>query len=326
MTAFKRWRQVSALALAALASACLVPPAVRSLDASSRDFLSKVRYIITKQEQQRFLAIPASERTAFIEEFWKKRDPTPETEANEFRDQYYKRIAEANHLFTEGAEPGWLQDRGRIYILLGPPTNRITYPRGITFYDVPHEIWYYGFFTILFTDEAWNGNYQLDPLSVEQLSVLNRAQKEWQPQVADEKDQLDFQAKAKNAGTGRALVEIAIPYRTIKFDVKGGTLRATLVVTLDLMKMDETEVRQVRTEGTIETTDGELRESLLKEHTFEMPVEAPPGDYWLRVTVENTSDGYKAYKKIKLSIRRPKSFSEATEMTDSRPSPGVESA
>ena len=72
-------------------------------------------------------------------EFWKKRDPDPDTEENEFKTQYFQRIDEANHLFTDGGEPGWLQDRGRIYILLGPPADREVYPRGVTFYGIPTE-------------------------------------------------------------------------------------------------------------------------------------------------------------------------------------------
>ncbi len=276
--------------------------ALKSLDSESRDFISKASYIITKQERQRFLAIPAGERGDFIEEFWKKRDPTPETEVNEFKDQYFGRIAEANHLFTEAAEPGWRSDRGRVYILLGPPTNRITYPRGVTFYDVPREFWYYGFFLILFTDDAWNGNYKLDPVSVEQLSILNRAQLEWQPQIAAEKGQIEFDAKTKISGAGKVLVEVTIPYRVIWFDMKDKTLRATFVLTLDLMELNGKEIRQTRTEHTLETTEEGLRESYSKNHTIEIPVEAPGGEYWLRLTLENTNDGSKAYKRIKLSF------------------------
>jgi GWxTD domain-containing protein len=286
----------------ALASSCTTYRAVRSLDSESRDFLSKVRYIITKQERERFLAIPAAERKRFIEEFWKKRDPTPATPVNEFKDQYFARIAEANHLFSEAAEPGWLQDRGRVYILLGPPTNRITYPRGVTFYDVPREYWYYGFFPILFTDEEWNGNYKLDPLSVEQLSILNRAQMEWQPQVAPEKGQIEFNAEVKRTETGRAVIEVTIPYRLIWFDAEDKTLRATFVVTLDLMEMDEKEIRQTRTEHVLETTEEKLLQSYSEVHTIEIPVEAPGGEYWVRLTLENLNDGSKAYKRVRLSI------------------------
>jgi GWxTD domain-containing protein len=290
------------VAALALASSCTTYRAVQSLDSESRDFLSKVRYIITKQERERFLAIPAEERKAFVEEFWKKRDPTPATPVNEFKDQYFTRIAEANHLFKEAAEPGWLQDRGRVYILLGPPTNRFTYPRGVTFWDVPREYWYYGFFLILFTDEEWNGNYKLDPLSVEQLSIINRAQMEWQPQVASVAGGIEFDAGVKKTETGGAVIEVTIPYRVIWFDAEDKTLRATFVITLDLMEMDEKEIRQTRTEHVIKTTEEKLLQSYAEAHTIELPVEAPAGEYWVRLTLENLNDGSKAYKRIRLSI------------------------
>ena len=303
MTVRGRCGGTAALAAAiALASACATARSVRSLDTESRDFVSKVRYIITKQERQRFLAIPAGERRAFIEEFWRKRDPRPETPVNEFKEQYYSRIAEANHLFSEAAEPGWLGDRGRVYILLGPPTNRFTYPRGVTFYDVPREFWYYGFFVILFTDEAWNGNYKLDPLSVEQISILNRAQVEWQPQVAAEKGAIDFDVKAEKTAAGRGLVRLTIPYRVIWFDAKDTTLQARFVVTLDLLDLDGKEVRHAQSEHLVEVTEDELRQSYAKSHSLEIPVEAPSGEYWVRLTLENASDGGKAYRKVRLSL------------------------
>ena len=227
MTMSGRCLRIAALMTIALGSSCATSPAVRSLDGESREFISKVRFIITKPERELFLATPAGDRKAFIEEFWKKRDPNPATAVNEFKDQYFARIAEANHLFSEGGEPGWLQDRGRIYILLGPPTNRVTYPRGVTFYDVPREFWYYGFFVILFTDEAWNGNYKLDPLGVEQISMITRAQKEWQPQVSPGAAEIEFEAKAEKTADGRGLVTVSIPYRVIPFDAAAKALRAS---------------------------------------------------------------------------------------------------
>jgi GWxTD domain-containing protein len=293
---------VSILAMIAFAAACATSQAIKSLDGESREFLSKVRYIITKQERELFLAIPTGDRKAFVEEFWKKRDPSPDTAVNEFKDEYFARIAEANHLFTEAAEPGWLQDRGRVYILLGPPTNRITYPRGITFWGLPTEIWYYGFFPVVFTDAWWNGDYRLDPLSVEQLSILNRAQMEWKPQVAAEKGQIDFLVTVKKAKPGRALVELAIPFRRIWFNAKDKTLQARFILTVDIMEMDGKEIRQSRTEHLLEMTENKLRESYAMNHVIEVPIEAPAGDYWLRLTLENANDGSKAYKRVKLSI------------------------
>ena len=73
-----------------------------NLDPESEAFLSSVRYIIIKDEKKDFLNLPPSERPAFIEGFWKRRDPDPETEINEYRDMYYQLIAEANNLFREG--------------------------------------------------------------------------------------------------------------------------------------------------------------------------------------------------------------------------------
>ncbi len=79
--------------------------------------------------------MPPSERKNFREEFWKRRDLDPSTEENEFKMEYFNRIEKANDLFISEGRPGWLTDRGSIYILLGPPMNRLTYPMGIDGYS-----------------------------------------------------------------------------------------------------------------------------------------------------------------------------------------------
>ncbi len=99
------------------------------LDPVSEEFINKVRYIISNEESRIFMELPPEARGKFIEDFWRRRDPSPTTERNEFKEIYYRRIEEANHLFR-GAKPGWLQDRGRIYILFGPPNERLTNPMG----------------------------------------------------------------------------------------------------------------------------------------------------------------------------------------------------
>ena len=62
------------------------------------------------------------ERDQFIEAFWQRRDPTPDTEENEFKEEHYRRIAYANEHYAAGI-PGWKSDRGHIYIVFGPPTR-----------------------------------------------------------------------------------------------------------------------------------------------------------------------------------------------------------
>ncbi len=111
------------------------------LDLESEEFLSYVRYIITAEESKIFRELPPSARSRFIEEFWERRDPDPETVENEFKETYFARIEEANRLFR-GARPGWLQDRGRAYVLFGPPNERQTNPMGgrpIDAYEDPRE-------------------------------------------------------------------------------------------------------------------------------------------------------------------------------------------
>jgi GWxTD domain-containing protein len=82
-----------------------------------------VAYIITNEERRTFLGLETdNERANFIEQFWKRRDPTPETPENEFKDEHYRRIAWANLRFpTAQGKAGWKTDRGRIYIVYGPP-------------------------------------------------------------------------------------------------------------------------------------------------------------------------------------------------------------
>ena len=80
-----------------------------------------VKFIITPDERKAFEQLSSDdERYEFIEQFWLRRDPTPDTLVNETRDEHYRRIAYANERFTSG-KPGWKTDRGIMYIMYGPP-------------------------------------------------------------------------------------------------------------------------------------------------------------------------------------------------------------
>ncbi|HEX5323501.1 MAG TPA: GWxTD domain-containing protein [Capsulimonadaceae bacterium] len=97
-----------------------------------------VGYIITDEERKAFKRLSTDdEREAFIEAFWLRRDPTPDTEENEFKEEHYRRIAYAHDLFASGI-PGWKTDRGRIYIVYGPPDEIDDHSSGGT-YDRPIE-------------------------------------------------------------------------------------------------------------------------------------------------------------------------------------------
>jgi GWxTD domain-containing protein len=97
-----------------------------------------VVYIITDEEKKAFKQLQTDdEREQFVENFWLRRDPTPDTEENEYREEHYRRIAYANEHFASGI-PGWKSDRGRIYITYGPPDEIESHPSGGT-YERPYE-------------------------------------------------------------------------------------------------------------------------------------------------------------------------------------------
>jgi GWxTD domain-containing protein len=115
-----------------------------------------VRWIITDEERSAFTQLSNDEeRDQFIEAFWQRRDPTPDTEENEFKEEHYRRIAYANEHFAAGV-PGWRTDRGRTYIVFGPADEIDAHPSGGT-YDRPIEEG--GGSTQTFPFETWRYRY-----------------------------------------------------------------------------------------------------------------------------------------------------------------------
>jgi GWxTD domain-containing protein len=98
----------------------------------------EVPYIITPDERAAWKKLSTdSEREQFIENFWERRNPSPQSGENEFKEEYYRRIAYANEHYASGI-PGWKTDRGRIYIMYGPPDEIDSHPSGGT-YNRPFE-------------------------------------------------------------------------------------------------------------------------------------------------------------------------------------------
>src|SRR3982074_3303926 len=138
-----------------------------------------VRWIITDQELQAFKSLGNDEeRDQFIENFWLRRNPNPDSPENEYREEHYARIAYANEHFAAG-KPGWRTDRGHIYIAFGKPDNIDSHPSGGS-YDrpmeegggntstFPFEIWHYRYLEgigdnidIEFVDTCMCGDYHM---------------------------------------------------------------------------------------------------------------------------------------------------------------------
>jgi GWxTD domain-containing protein len=112
----------------------------KELETPYRRWLSEdVAYIITDDERTAFRRLSTDdEREQFIEQFWLRRDPTPDSAENEFKEEHYRRIAYANERYASGI-PGWKADRGRIYITFGPPDEIESHPSGGTYERPPEE-------------------------------------------------------------------------------------------------------------------------------------------------------------------------------------------
>ncbi len=113
-----------------------------------------VAYIISDDERKAFKNLSNDEeRDAFIEQFWLRRNPNPDSPENEFREEHYRRIAYANEHFAAG-KPGWKTDRGHIYIAFGKPDSIDSHPSGGSYQrpmdegggetsTFPFEVWHY---------------------------------------------------------------------------------------------------------------------------------------------------------------------------------------
>jgi GWxTD domain-containing protein len=138
-----------------------------------------VRWIITDQERKAFLSLSNDEeRDAFIEQFWQRRNPDPDSPENTFREEHYRRIAYANEHFPAG-KPGWMTDRGHIYIAFGPPDDIESHPSGGSYErpmdegggetsTYPFEIWHYRYLEgigenidVEFVDTCMCGDYHM---------------------------------------------------------------------------------------------------------------------------------------------------------------------
>ncbi|MDA2932787.1 GWxTD domain-containing protein [Acidobacteria bacterium AH-259-D05] len=149
-----------------------------------------VKYIIAPEEKTVFQKLnTGDEKERFIEQFWYRRDPNTATSLNEFKEEHYRRIAYANERFSSGL-PGWQTDRGRTYIIHGPPDEIDSHPSGGTYNrsmdegggmtsTFPFELWRYRYIEgigqdveLEFVDPSWSGEYRLARLPEEKDALL----------------------------------------------------------------------------------------------------------------------------------------------------------
>jgi len=130
---------------------------LKELDTPYRQWLNEdVIYIISPDERNAFLQLATNEeREQFIEQFWLRRSSNPDLPDNDFKEEHYRRIAYANEHYASGI-PGWKTDRGKMYIIWGPPDEIESHPTGGT-YDRPMDEG--GGSTTTYPWETWRWRY-----------------------------------------------------------------------------------------------------------------------------------------------------------------------
>jgi GWxTD domain-containing protein len=157
------WLLAAVIALAAVGTtqSFTAPSSEPRADVYRKWVDEDVRYIITPEERSQYSTLKTDkERDEFVAQFWLKRDPTPDTEENEYKEEHYRRIAYSNEHFATKL-PGWRTDRGRAYIVYGPPDTIKEEKTG-----VPEQTWIYRRsatqqMTLHFVYSIANGEYVL---------------------------------------------------------------------------------------------------------------------------------------------------------------------
>jgi GWxTD domain-containing protein len=267
-------------------------------DAYAHWLKEDVAYIITEQERTAFKALQSDpEREHFIEQFWLRRDPTPGTPDNEFKEEHYRRIAYANRSFTTAAGlPGWKTDRGRIYITYGPPDEKESHPSGGSYRrpaeqgggtttTFPFEQWLYRYIDgvgtnviVEFVDTAMNGEYRMTMDPSEKDALLHV------PGAAE------LQARASVQALGGTAV-ISVPLRAYRA-LRSATADRRVVISGRIVKDD----RVVATfTDTVETPDS----TYIKKIPLAM---GAAGTYRLELTLQDSS-GHTVPESVDFEVR-----------------------
>ncbi len=186
-------------------------------------FYRLVQLIITPEEERIFKALDHRGRKAFMKEFWLMRDPDYSTPENEFLEEYLKRVKTAARFFRESNRPGWLTDRGMVFVLLGPPDTREARPFTGRSDVQGYEIWIYDRFRIRleFIDRDGSGHYILWNYPPELWHYIEIGKRTlFLSKISSAYKERILSAKIKSK-KGRLIIEV--PIKGLKF-VKNGPL------------------------------------------------------------------------------------------------------
>jgi GWxTD domain-containing protein len=124
--------------------------------------IDQLKYVASSDEMKKLRQVPVDKRMQAWLEFWKSKDPTPNTQENELKDEYYRRLKYVNQNFTLPTREGWETDMGMVYMIYGPPDDVERHP--FERESQAFQKWYYykSNRVFLFVDRG-DGEYLLQP-------------------------------------------------------------------------------------------------------------------------------------------------------------------
>lgn len=281
---------ILAAAAAVIPSGCALYRIERDLPEKYAKFLSDVRYLVTSSERKTFLRTPDGAKDKFIEDFWFRRDPDPDTADNAVKTEYYDRIKKANEYFRSEGTQGWLTDRGRIYVIYGPPDQQRVLTIAETGGSNCREVWYYGGFPVVFRDEACAGHYRLvtvDLIPIRQLGLDQPPAKTERggPGVPGglpgslsrgAKAMLDFSAEirgtVRKADRVEGVLHLEIPLRLIWFRSEGGRFLTTFDVSLKVKNVEAAVLWEKSLSADASYAESEFAARSAEAHTVDIPI------------------------------------------------------
>lgn len=278
------------------------------MDPISQEFFEYARLFMTKQEKNIFEYLPDKiSREEFIQDYWNKRDPNPETEENEFRDEFYNRIEYANQRFNEGIS-GWKTDRGRIYIFLGPPDKVDIYPWVVEPTRRPEArgLIYWGYYRyrlgIEFIDTVGNGSYKMSAQAGAAGGLLEVIDRMKFGQIyADQAGYADiFRDFSFDYDKESQSMLVLVPVKAISLLDEAGSLTADFSFEFYLYQQNGTKIDQFQEQRQLRITEEELVE--LDELRFAFPYELEKNSYYVDIIVTVLPDGKKIRKIFEFKI------------------------
>ncbi len=268
------------------------------LDPESQSFYEYARLIMTGEENKIFQQLRDQQaRKEFIEEFWAKRDPDPETEENEFKNEFYRRIDYANKHFNEGL-PGWKTDRGRIYIYMGPPdkfeeffSHNDPEIRGSILWWI-----YYDYELVIeFVDRRGMNHFEMRTYSGDFFGAMEKT-KLGQIGLTEKGlrvHKIDFDLFFNEAN--REAV-VSLPIKAFHFLTEGDQLVSRLAFEFYIYRTDGQKVQRFKESRQLNLKEAELDKMKTAEFRFSLNLD--PGDYYFDCLVMSEDESLPRARKI----------------------------